>query len=69
LSEVLLKYPLEPLEKILVDAGYAGVEMTEWVRDNFGWIWKVSKRPDNQKGFVVESKRWVVERTFAWLGK
>jgi transposase len=53
----------------LVDAGYAGVEMTEWVRDNFGWIWKVSKRPDNQKGFVVESKRWVVERTFAWLGK
>jgi putative transposase len=64
-----LKYPLERLEKILVDAGYAGVEVTEWVRDNFGWIWEVSKRPDNQKGFVVESKRWVVERTFAWLGK
>jgi putative transposase len=64
-----LKYPLERLEKILVDAGYAGAEMTEWVKENFGWIWEVSKRPDNQKGFVVESKRWVVERTFAWLGK
>jgi putative transposase len=64
-----LKYPLERLEKILVDAGYAGAEMTQWVKDNFGWIWEVSKRPDNQKGFVVESKRWVVERTFAWLGK
>jgi putative transposase len=64
-----LKYPLERLEKILVDAGFSGVEMTQWVKDNFGWIWEVSKRPDNQKGFVVESKRWVVERTFAWLGK
>jgi putative transposase len=64
-----LKYPLERLEKILVDAGFTGVEMTEWVKENFGWIWEVSTRPDNQKGFVVESKRWVVERTFAWLGK
>jgi putative transposase len=64
-----LKYPLERLEKILVDAGFSGVDMTEWVKGNFGWLWEVSKRPDHQKGFVVESKRWVVERTFAWLGK
>ena len=64
-----LKYPLERLEKILVDAGFSGAEMTQWVKDNFGWTWEVSKRTENQKGFVVESKRWVVERTFAWIGK
>ena len=64
-----LKNPLVRLKKILVDKGYSGAEMTDWVKDNFNWIWEVSKSPDNQKGFIVESKRWVVERTFAWLGK
>jgi putative transposase len=64
-----LKFPLVRLKKILVDAGYSGVDMTEWVKDNFNWLWEVSSRADNQKGFIVESKRWVVERTFAWLGK
>lgn len=43
--------------------------MTEWVENNFGLTWQVSTRTDKQKGFIVESKRWVVERTFAWLGK
>jgi len=43
--------------------------MTDWVKENFNWIWEVSKSSDNQKGFIVKSKRWVVERTFAWLGK
>lgn len=64
-----LKYPLTRLKKILVDKGYSGAEMTDWVKENFNWVWEVSKSPDNQKEFVVESKRWVVERTFAWLGK
>ena len=64
-----LKSPLVRLEKILVDGGYSGPEMTEWVKNKFNWIWEVSKRPDKQEGFVVESKRWVVERTFAWLSK
>ena len=64
-----LKHPLVRLKKILVDKGYSGEEMTDWVKENFNWIWEVSKSPDNQKGFIVESKRWVVERTFAWLGK
>jgi putative transposase len=64
-----LKYPLVRLKKILVDKEYSGVDMTDWVKENFNWIWEVSKSPDNQKGFIPESKRWVVERTFAWLGK
>jgi len=65
-----LKHPsLVRLKKVLVDKGYSGAEMTDWVKDKFNWIWEVSKSPDKQKGFIVESKRWIVERTFAWLGK
>jgi len=64
-----LKYPLRRLQKILVDKGFAGEDITEWVKDNFNCTWEVSKRTEAQKGFVVESKRWVVERTFAWIGK
>jgi len=32
-----------------------------------GLQFEIPQRPDNTKGFVVEAKRWVVERTFAWL--
>jgi putative transposase len=55
--------------RVLVDKGYSGAEITDWVKENFNWVWEVSERPYNQEGFVVESNRWVVERTFAWLGK
>jgi putative transposase len=64
-----LKYPMRRLQKILVDKGFSGDDITKWVKDNFNCIWEVSKRAEAQKGFVVESKRWVVERTFAWIGK
>jgi hypothetical protein len=29
----------------------------------------VISKPENQRGFVAQAKRWVVERTFAWLGR
>jgi transposase len=32
-----------------------------------GLKFDIPLRSDNTKGFVVEAKRWVVERTFAWL--
>jgi putative transposase len=48
------------------DSAYAGF-LVEWLRDQYGWRLEiVSKRPD-QVGFVVQPRRWVVERTFAWL--
>jgi len=64
-----LKYPLTRLQKILVDKGFSGEDITQWVKDSFNCTWEVSKRAEAQKGFVVESKRWIVERTFAWIGK
>jgi putative transposase len=33
------------------------------------WIVEIVKRPDAAKGFVLLPRRWVVERTFAWLGR
>ena len=34
-----------------------------------GWILDIVRRPANQTGFVLLPRRWVVERTFAWLGR
>jgi len=37
--------------------------------DTFGWILQTVLRPVGVKGFVVLPKRWIVERTFAWLAR
>lgn len=54
------------LHKIWVDGGYRG-EVIEWVKNKFRIYLEVVLRSDEVKGFVVLPKRWVVERTFAWL--
>jgi putative transposase len=54
------------LRKIWVDGGYRG-EVIEWVKARFRYCLEVVLRSDNLKGFVVLPKRWIVERTFAWL--
>ena len=56
------------LELIWADGGYAG-KLVQWVMDFAGWILQIVKRTDDMKGFVVLPRRWVVERTFAWLGR
>ena len=43
--------------------------MIDWVFALTGWIFEVIKRSDMVKGFEVLPRRWVVERTFAWLGR
>lgn len=53
---------------IYADGGYAGqlVLMTALL---FGWLLRVVPRNTQQNGFTVLRRRWIVERTFAWLGK
>ncbi len=61
----------ERLETIWADGAYGlyGGELAQWVKENYGWKLEVVQKPPEQKGFVVIKRRWVVERTFAWLGK
>lgn len=71
-EQMLLKVP-EPLwsrlEKILADGGYEGEEFQAWVKQTFAVDLEISLRPREAKGFVLIPVRWVVERTFAWLGR
>lgn len=56
------------LHTIWVDGGYDGNPFMQWVMNFCRWIVLVVLRPQERKGFVLLPKRWVVERTFGWLG-
>ena len=51
-----------------VDGGYED-RIEEWVAEEYGIRVEVVKRPEGAKGWVLLPKRWVAERTFAWLGR
>ena len=55
------------LRKIWADGAYRG-RVGLWA-GLFGWDLERVVRPDGTRGFTVEPRRWVVERTFAWLTK
>ena len=55
------------LKKLWADAGYRG-RFEDWVRERTGWTVEIVNKPLGG-GFQVLPRRWVVERTFAWLGK
>ena len=55
------------LRLIWVDGAYRG-PLVDWVAERFRFRLMPVLRPDGQKGFAVLARRWVVERTFAWLG-
>jgi putative transposase len=63
-----VKDKLPRLALIWADGGYAG-QLIAWVKTTCNWVLEIVKRSDDMKGFVVLPRRWVVERTFAWLGK
>ena len=69
------KLLLEPLagrlprmQRLFADGGYAG-QLEAWVREQTAWELEIVRRPEDAQGWVVLPKRWVIERTFAWLGK
>lgn len=55
------------LQLIWVDSTFGGKDFIVKVKQRYGWM-LVVKRSDDQTGFVLLPKRWVVERTFSWLG-
>ncbi len=54
------------LRKVWVDGSYRG-QLLNWVSDHLWFVLQPVLRPKEQKGFVLLPRRWVVERTFAWL--
>lgn len=60
---------VDSLQRIWADGIYEKGGLVEWVQETLAIALEVVKRPKDQKGFVVLPRRWVVERTLAWLGK
>lgn len=58
------------LRKVLADAIYNG-GIAEWAKQFGGWVLEIVHKPERKKGepFKVAKWRWIVERTFAWLGR
>jgi transposase len=56
------------IERIFADGGYAGQKMALVVWRTGAWKLQIVKRSD-APGFVVLPKRWIVERTFAWISR
>lgn len=54
------------LKLIWADGGYAG-QLMDWTKRVCKWVLEVVKRSDDAKGFKVLARRWVVERSLAWL--
>lgn len=59
---------LPDLSLIWADQGYHG-SVGEWVKDEYGLTLQIVEKEPGQQGFKVLPRRWVVERTFAWLGR
>jgi putative transposase len=55
------------LRVVFADGGYAG-RLVGWVWECWRVALRVIKRSDRARGFEVLPKRWIVERTFGWLG-
>ncbi|HWB14713.1 MAG TPA: IS5 family transposase [Pirellulales bacterium] len=65
----LMRERFRRLKVIFADSAYGRNALPERVRGHYGWKIQTVLRPAGLKGFQVLPKRWIVERTFAWLGK
>ncbi len=57
------------LELVWADQGYTGAELADGLHGQYGIRLEIVRQVDGQQGFVVLPRRWVVERTHAWLGR
>lgn len=57
------------IKKIWADGAYKGEEFIRWVKEKFDCILEVVEKKKTGQGFQVLPRRWVVERTFSWLGR
>lgn len=57
------------LQVLWADSAYGRYDLPAWVEEHRRYTLHIVSRPEGSKGFVLLPKRWVVERTFAWLGR
>lgn len=67
LEAVATRYPM--LRHIFADGGYAGPKLRDALKAIGCWAVQIVKRSDTAEGFEILPRRWVVERTLAWLGR
>lgn len=67
LAAIRTRFPW--LRHVFADGGYAGDKLRSALVGKGKWTIEIIKRSDKAKGFEVLPRRWVVERTFAWLGR
>jgi len=65
LAAVAERYPM--LRHIFADGGYAGPKLRDALNAIGRWTVQIVKRSDTAEGFEILPRRWVIERTFAWL--
>ena len=57
------------LRHVFADAGYAGAKLETALAKLGRWTVEIVKRPQGAEGFTLLPRRWVVERTIAWLNR
>ena len=58
------------LKKTWADAAYRGKELADWcTQQGNGWDLEIVERAPGSHGFSIQQRRWVVERSFAWLAR
>jgi len=67
LASIRRLYPW--MRHLFADGAYAGDKLRDALAGAGRWTIEIVKRPANTAGFEVLPRRWVVERTFAWLGR
>lgn len=67
LQSIVKRWPW--LRHVFADGGYAGPKLKGALKRIGRFAMEIVKRTDKAKGFEVLPRRWVVERTFAWLGR
>jgi transposase len=64
-----IRYSFPWLRHVFADGGYGGPKLRAALDKIGDWTMEIVKRSDHAEGFEVIPRRWVVERTFAWLGR
>ncbi len=65
-TTLLSTYLASPIRHLFADQGFAG-RLVDWAATRLQTRVEIVRKPAEQRGFAVHPKRWVVERSLAWL--